>query len=69
MNNPMIDVTIINEKGVEEAAIINMAKLTNKEYDTATGADGEEDPNGESPYTIYYNWLVEFGYLAPEIAE
>ena len=49
--------------------IINMAKLTNKEYDTATGADGEEDPNGESPYTIYYNWLVEFGYLAPEIVE
>ncbi len=69
MNNAMIDVTIINKRGEEEAAIINMAKLTNKAYDTSTGADGEQDPKGESPYTIYYNWLVELGYLAPEVEE
>ena len=69
MNSDMIEILIINAKGEEQEAIINMGKLTNKAYDTATGADGEEDPNGESPYTIYYNWLVEFGYLAPEIAE
>jgi hypothetical protein len=69
MNSDMIEVLIINAKDEEQEAIINMGKLTNKAYDTATGADGEEDPNGESPYTIYYNWLVEFGYLAPEIAE
>ena len=69
MNNKMIDVTVTNEKGEEEAAIINMAKLTNNAYDSSTGADGEQDPNGESPYTIYYTWLVELGYLAPEIEE
>jgi len=50
---------------VEVSAGVNlrMDKLTNKKYDTNTGAGGEMDYNGESPYTIYYRWLTSFGYL------
>ena len=66
MDNEIIEITIINQKGQEQAAILNIAKLTNKAYDSSTGVDGEMDPGGESPYTIYYSWLTEFGYLAPE---
>ena len=52
---------------------VNFKKLTNKAYDTAVG-DGPDpngnitaDTNGESPYTIYYNWLVTYGFaLATE---
>lgn len=42
---------------------INIDKITNKNYDTSKGLNGENDPDGESPYTIYYKWLVAFGYL------
>ncbi len=42
---------------------MDLAKLTNKNYDTSGGADGEVDPSGESPYTVYYKWLTDFGYL------
>ena len=41
---------------------VNLNKMTNKNYDTATGLDGEADPAGESPYTIYYKWLTAFSY-------
>ena len=42
---------------------MRMDKLANKAYDTNTGNAGEKDPAGESPYTIYYKWLVEMKYL------
>lgn len=42
---------------------VNLEKITNKNYDTSTGLDGEVDPAGESPYTIYYKWLVAFSYV------
>lgn len=41
---------------------VNLAKITNKAYNTSTGNGGEIDEGGESPYTIYYNWLTAFGY-------
>ena len=41
---------------------VNLDKMTNKLYDTATGLDGEQDPAGESPYAIYYKWLTDLGY-------
>ena len=42
---------------------MRMDKLANNAYDTNTGNAGEKDPAGESPYTIYYKWLVEMKYL------
>ena len=42
---------------------LNMGKMANKAYDTSTGNAGENDLAGESPYTIYYKWLVEMKYL------
>jgi hypothetical protein len=41
---------------------VNLDKMSNKNYDTSKGLDGEQDPAGESPYTIYYKWLTELGY-------
>ncbi len=54
-----------SQDSVEIQAGINVRldKLTNKAYDTNTGAGGEIDYSGESPYTVYYNWLVAFGYV------
>ncbi len=45
-----------------------MTKLADKEYNTSGGDTGEPDNNGESPYTIYYKWLIEMKYL-PDIVE
>ena len=42
---------------------VNLEKMTNKLYDTATGLDGQADPAGESPYAIYYKWLTAFSYV------
>jgi hypothetical protein len=42
---------------------VRLSKITNPAYDTATGNGGEADSNGESPYTIYYNWMVTYGFL------
>lgn len=42
---------------------LRMDKMANKAYDTTTGNAGENDLAGESPYTIYYKWLVEMKYL------
>ena len=42
---------------------LRMDKMTNRAYDTKTGNAGEQDMAGESPYTIYYKWLVEMKYL------
>lgn len=42
---------------------LRMEKMTNNNYNTQTGNAGENDMAGESPYTIYYKWLVEMKYL------
>ena len=63
-NNP----TIILE-GIPDPVGVNLKKMTNKAYDTATGGgvDGSgapiADTYGESPYTIYYNWLLTYGFV------
>ena len=63
-NNP----TIILEEFPDPIGV-NLNKMTNKAYDTATGGgvDGSgapiADPYGESPYTIYYNWLLTYGFV------
>lgn len=41
---------------------VNLDKMTNKNYDTSNGLDGEADPAGESPYAIYYKWLTAYSY-------
>ena len=49
---------------------VRLDKLTNKDYNVGTGLgtaeNPEADPNGESPYTIYYKWLVALEYLPAE---
>ena len=62
--NPMMII-----EGVTNNFPLNLKKLTNKLYDTATGggtdADGNPvaDAGGESPYAVYYNWMQTYGYL------
>ena len=50
--------------------IFRLDKLTNNNYDVSTGlgtADSPEmDPDGESPYTVYYKWLTTYKYLPAE---
>lgn len=48
---------------ISDGVNVRLDKLTNKAYDMNTGAGGEPDTSGESPYTIYYRWLTDFGYL------
>ena len=48
---------------VSSGITLRLDKLTNNKYNVSTGAGGEEDTNGESPYTVYYKWLTDFGYL------
>ena len=48
---------------VSDGVNVRLDKLTNKAYNMNTGAGGEPDTSGESPYTIYYRWLTDFGYL------
>lgn len=54
------DQPVLNSGNIPVA--VNIEKMTNKNYDTSTALDGEPDPAGESPYTIYYKWLVAFSY-------
>ena len=49
--------------GFKDPVTVNLAKYCNNSYDTATGAGGEEDKLGESPCTVYFNWLRESEYL------
>jgi len=48
---------------ITSGVTVRLDKLTNKDYDTGTGMNGEMDYAGESPYTIYYRWLTALGYL------
>ena len=47
----------------KEVLIVRLDKLTNKNYNPSTGLGGEMDSGGESPYTIYYSWLTDLGYV------
>ena len=50
-------------EGYKDPITVRLSKLTNKAYDTATGNSGEADPSGESPYTVYYNWMTTYGFV------
>ncbi len=62
-----ITITFNDDAGESQTEIVRITKLTNKDYDVGTGLgtkeEPEADPNGESPYTIYYRWLVAYGYV------
>ena len=49
---------------------MNFTKLVNKNYDTGDPDPGSEDEdpdeNGESPYAVYYNWMITYGYAPAE---
>lgn len=55
--------------GYKDPVGVRLTKICDKAYDTATGGgvDGSgnrlPDEDGESPYTIYYNWLVTYGFV------
>ena len=65
-NNPKIVI-----EGYRDPVSVNLKKLTNNAYDTATGGGFDSsgspiaDENGESPYTIYYKWLTMYEFVAP----
>ncbi len=51
------------------AGDVKLKKATSASYDPAAPlgpdvADQTPDPDGSSPYTVYYNWLTTYGYLA-----
>ncbi len=55
-------------EGFPDPITVNLNKLTNPQYDTASGlGEGPDGPiadlNGESPYTIYYSWMTTYGFL------
>ena len=58
-----------DQDGKDMDVSVNFKKITNKAYDTATGGGPDPsgnvtaDPYGESAYTIYYNWLVTYGFV------
>ena len=56
--NPTIKVP-----GFTDEVNVNLSKLCNKLYDTATGNSGEPDEHGESPYAIYYGWMQTYGFV------
>ncbi len=66
MNQDIIEFTTINANGNEIKASLRVDKLINHAYDVSTGLDGEADENGESPYTVYYNWLKAYGFIPAE---
>lgn len=69
VKNPTIEVEYENNGKLEIATmIVNLKKMTNKNYDCSNSGDEfaaepVEDLNGESPYKVYYEWLSQYGYL------
>ena len=65
---PAINPTIILP-GIPDPVGVNLKKMTNNAYDTASGGGTDSsgspiaDIYGESPYTIYYNWLTTYGFV------
>ena len=53
----------IQLEGFTDKITVRLTKLTNTAYDTGTGLGGEPDTAGESPNTIYYNWMTTYGFL------
>lgn len=47
---------------------VKMPKLTNKNYSTAGSEDVAPDLNGESPYAIYYQWMLANSFY-PGVSE
>lgn len=50
-------------EGFRDPITVNLAKICNPLYDTATGNGGEADMRGESPYAIYYGWMQTYGFV------
>ncbi len=57
--------TIMGEtKPVTENFVLNIAKLTDKNYDVSKEeTSNQTERPGESPYKIYYEWMTANGYL------
>lgn len=59
--------TTVTINGVSKPVIIQLDKMANNSYDVSIGlgtsSEPEPDMNGESPYTVYYKWLSDLGYL------
>ncbi len=51
-----------DEEGKDIYRTVTLSKYMNPEYNPIT----EEDEDGESPYTTYRSWLLEFGYMPAE---
>ncbi len=62
-----ITYSFTDDTGAKKDVIVRLSKITNKDYDVSTGLGTKDEPemdfDGESPYTIYYKWLVAYGYL------
>lgn len=67
VNDPttqIIKLPFVDEKGAYwEAGTIQLPKFVNKNYEYKDG-DGNvvADPDGESPYVVYYNWMLTNGF-------
>lgn len=60
----------IMEDGVVSEDIIMISKLIDKTYSTApTDENKKGDPDGESPYAIYYQWMLTNGYYPGVLTE
>lgn len=57
--------TIMGEtKPVTESFVLNLAKLTNRNYDASEDESaGQAALPGESPYKVYFEWMTANGYL------
>lgn len=56
-DNPLI--TVEYEGQIYNDFVLQLSKLTDKNYDTAE----KEDDSGESPYAVYYTWMQSYGYV------
>ncbi len=67
LNKNTRPMSIVKYTYAGEQGSINLLKLCNNKYDTANSDPNSpepiEDTLGESPYTVYYNWLAKYGYL------
>ncbi|MBR4031636.1 MAG: hypothetical protein IKJ07_02770 [Clostridia bacterium] len=57
--NPSI--TVEYEGQIYTDFVLQLSKLTNKNYDAAT--EEEDRYAGESPYAVYYTWMQTYGYV------
>ena len=61
------EMVIVDSKGKVINFGVDFKKLTNPLYDTSdpdpSTDDESPDENGESPYAVYYNWMMTYGYV------